>query len=403
MLDETAALAKVSKARALLINSQTFFGCLALGLDVVIGDNANGMKVDTMATDGIKLVCNPKFLDGLTMPELTGVVAHEVMHVCLDHTSGADDTGRLMGRDPSRFNAACDFAVNPMLIDAGLTLPKSALINPAFANMSADQVYNLLPPQTSEDEGEGQDGAGQGDQGQGAQGDQPASDPGRCGGILPAPAGQTPAQAKALQQKWEIATAQAVQAAIAAGQLPGSIKQMVDKMRAPKIDWKEALRFFIASALPSDYAWFPPNRRYIASGLYLPALKPERLARIGLFVDSSGSTADVLPVFAGEFNAILEDTRPDACLVIECDYVIQNVREVEADDYPITFEAAGGGGTRFSPPFEYVEREGYDLDLIVVFTDGECNDFAAEPSCPVLWCSTGPMSPPYGTVLRITA
>jgi hypothetical protein len=39
---------------------------------------------------------------------------------------------------------ACDYAINPMLVDAGLTLPKDVLLDKRFRGMSAERIYNLL-------------------------------------------------------------------------------------------------------------------------------------------------------------------------------------------------------------------------------------------------------------------
>ena len=39
---------------------------------------------------------------------------------------------------------ACDYAINPMLLDAGLTLPKDVLIDNRFRGMSAERIYNLI-------------------------------------------------------------------------------------------------------------------------------------------------------------------------------------------------------------------------------------------------------------------
>ena len=39
---------------------------------------------------------------------------------------------------------ACDYAINPMLRDAGLTLPKDVLYEARFVGMSAEEIYNLL-------------------------------------------------------------------------------------------------------------------------------------------------------------------------------------------------------------------------------------------------------------------
>jgi hypothetical protein len=39
---------------------------------------------------------------------------------------------------------ACDYAISPMLLDAGLTLPNDVLLDNRFRGMSAERIYNLL-------------------------------------------------------------------------------------------------------------------------------------------------------------------------------------------------------------------------------------------------------------------
>jgi len=71
-------------------------------------------SIKTMATDGISVYYNPEFMDTLTAAELEGTLAHEVMHPALQHHT------RRSGRDQRRWNMACDYTINPMLIEAGL-------------------------------------------------------------------------------------------------------------------------------------------------------------------------------------------------------------------------------------------------------------------------------------------
>ena len=62
---------------------------------------------------------------------------HEVMHPALQHHV------RRSGRDPRRWNEACDYVINPLLLDAGLSLPDGVLVDHRFRSMSAEQIYNL--------------------------------------------------------------------------------------------------------------------------------------------------------------------------------------------------------------------------------------------------------------------
>ena len=128
----TATVQKLTRSRVQLLILQPFFGTLCLRLKLIPGD------LPTMATDGSRIVYNPAFVDQLKPAELEGTLAHEVMHCALGHQC------RRGNRDPGLWNEAADFAINPILIANGFTLPAGALIDPAFANLSAEEIYARL-------------------------------------------------------------------------------------------------------------------------------------------------------------------------------------------------------------------------------------------------------------------
>ena len=127
---------RIQKARTALLLDHPFFGSLLFRL----GGWATG-SIQTMATDGVSLFYNPEFVETLNAAELAGVLAHEVMHPALQHHTRRAD------RDLKRWNMACDYAINPLLLDAGLTLPKDVLIDHRFRGMSAERIYNLIEEQ----------------------------------------------------------------------------------------------------------------------------------------------------------------------------------------------------------------------------------------------------------------
>ena len=124
---------RIQKARTALLLDHPFFGSLLFRLK-----GRESRSVKTMATDGVSLYYNPEFVDTLNAATLAGTLAHEVMHPALHHHV------RRSGRDPKRWNVACDFAINPLLVDAGLSLPEGVLLDNHFRGMSAEQIYNLL-------------------------------------------------------------------------------------------------------------------------------------------------------------------------------------------------------------------------------------------------------------------
>jgi predicted metal-dependent peptidase len=110
---------RIQKARTALLLDHPFFGTLLFRL----GAQAHS-SIATMATDGVSLHYNPEFVEKLSGAELIGTLAHEVMHPALQHHT------RRAGRSPKRWNMACDYAINPMLLDSGLTLPRTFFVRP---------------------------------------------------------------------------------------------------------------------------------------------------------------------------------------------------------------------------------------------------------------------------------
>lgn len=366
------ALDKLTKARAGLILDMPFFGALALRLTL---REAAGLP--TAATDGRQLKYNPTFVNALSLTETKGLVAHEIMHCASHHHLRRD------GRDVKRWNVACDHAINSILTKAGVTLPKGALNDPAFAGMSAEAIYSRVADQ------------------QGS-----SNDPGGCGGIEDAtnsegkPAGEAEIQRQTAE--WKIASAQAAQTARAMGAMPAELDRLVKEIVEAKIDWRETLRRFIQQTARNDYRWSPPNRRHVHAGLYLPSLRSETIGDIVVAVDTSGSiNANVLAQFAGEVNAILEEY-DTVCEVIYCDARVQAVETFCREDLPFVLHARGGGGTDFRPAFKYVDDRANTPACLVYLTDMEGTFPAGEPAYPILWVSTSTVDrAPFGEVVKI--
>ena len=124
---------RLKQGRTKLLLDFPFFGVLILRLKDI-----ETLSIETMATDGVSLFYNPEFVAKLTPPELLGCLAHEVMHPALQHHT------RRGTRSLKRWNVACDFAINPLIRDANLTLPAGALYDPRFRDLSAERIYNLI-------------------------------------------------------------------------------------------------------------------------------------------------------------------------------------------------------------------------------------------------------------------
>lgn len=365
---EAARLLSHARSQLILTPAYGFFGSLALRLRMI-----ERPDIKTAATDGKRFFYNPVFVRSLTPAVHQSLVAHEVMHCALDHMS------RLLERQHARWNRAADFCINLILKDAGMEIPPTWLLNTAFAGMSADEIYQLLPP--DEDDGSSP-GTGQ-----------PG---GSIDELMPA----DPGTGESLSVEWKIAAVQAATAAKQAGNLPASLARFVEEALAPKADWRDHLWRFATQVNKDDYSWTRPNRRYLSAGIYLPGLYSENMGPIAIAIDTSGSIdQDTLNTFGAEIRAIVESVRPSKVHVIYCDAEVNHVDEFSPGD-PLQFDMHGGGGTDFRPPFEYLEENGITPECFVYLTD-LYGPFPDEPEYPVLWAATTDQAVPFGEVIRL--
>ena len=345
-----------------------------------------GKEITTAATDGHKLIYNPEFVAGLNKRETTGLLVHEIMHCANRHQS------RMEARDPERWNAAADLAINSIIREAGFDLPPHGMFpgEGRFGHLpdgqSAEWYYSNLPA----------DPGGDGDGGEGGGGD-----PGGCGGVLPAGDSAECARADA---EWEIAVAQAEQIAQQKGDLPAGLQRIINEQVRPSAPWREILRRFVNSMAKSDYAWFPPNRRYIAQDLYLPSVRSEDLGTVVVAFDTSGSIGSPeMTQFANEIEAILASFQCKVRLLYH-DHEVAGETEWSSTDGPIEIKPVGGGGTSHIPVFERVDEIAAEeqVTAVICLTDGYTLFPPVPSSIPTLWAiNNDQVDPPWGETVRV--
>ncbi len=388
-------LEKLTRARAALIVAQPFFGALALHLRLEESED-----VETMATDGERLMWSPAFVDGLTGPELQAVVAHEVMHCAMLHHV------RRGRRDLPTWNRACDFAVNRDLVAAGFKLPSGALLDSRFDGLGAEDIFRALEAEKTQEQPKAGKNPSAGAGGK-------APDPGRMGGVVDAAPAHEPAKVEAAATEWTARVRQALAVAKAqgAGKLPGHLARVAEETARPRIDWTAELRRFIDHSTVRDFSWSRPNRRHVGRGVILPGYVSNSLAHLVVVVDTSGSIDQTaLAAFRAELAAALDEGAADRVSVVYCDTKVTGTAEFERGD-ALEMTAKGGGGTRFAPAFAWIAENAPDASAVVFFTDLDCRDFGEEPAAPVLWAAWGDPRAidrraarvPFGEVLRVAA
>ncbi|NCC26436.1 MAG: hypothetical protein EOM25_14750 [Deltaproteobacteria bacterium] len=427
---------KMVKARADLVLEHPFFATLALRLDL-----REDRSCATVWSDGSVLAYNPDYIETQPPAAVKGMQCHEVLHLACSHHT------RRNGREAGLWNRACDYAINPILLEAGVKLPPGYLDDPVHHGRSADAIYEDLLRDLDTGRGGAENGAEQDAVPDGDMESASAGVPGLGGRDQSGTSGRADKQGPGLRQasggggewagpgdnadpgmsgevrdasrqsrghegdqegadqddQWRMAMALASRVAREAGNMPGGLERLVESMLAPRLGWRDLLRRFVTSAARDDFSWVRPNRRQIHAGLYLPGLDSLKLAPLAVVVDVSGSVEQtLLDIFCAEISAVLEEFDTDLEL-LTCDMSLTSRRTLGRLDLPLAIRAKGGGGTDFRPPFKILDRDGVSPACLVYFTDMQCSSYPEEPDYPVLWVNPGEtrVHPPFGEIVTM--
>lgn len=393
----------------LLLNDEAFFAPLAMRLTLV-----EDLTCNNAWTDGTSLGYNPQWIDTLDSAQLRALIAHEVMHCAAGHPWRRDQ------RDPLKWNVACDRVINPILRQAGFTLPKGALyeLAPDHLGKSSEWVYDRLPPtppSSQQQPASGSSGVGGLITATGQPGGTPA--PGEAGDSFgevrdaPSPTASQgdPAEdadapggvATNTEEDWRQAVAQAATMAKQQGKLPGMLDRFALSVEQSRVDWRSVMRRFVQEVTRADYTFARPNQRYAASGWILPSLHSPEVGTLAIGVDTSGSIdAVLLSQFAAEIQALVDEVQPREVRVLYADAAVQR-EDVFLRGDPVVMRPAGGGGTDFRPVFNRVLGDGESPVAVIYLTDLYGTFPAQEPDVPTLWVTADAEHPavPFGEVL----
>ncbi len=352
----------MTEARMSLVLSHPFFGRLAMRLALI-----NDASIPTACTNGSFIAYNPEFIKSLPKSHVKFVMAHEVMHCALLHPY------KLQGKNVRKANAAMDYAINMILVDAGFHAPKKCLLDERYRGMTWERIYNLLPDNGQYDDPDIQAAEG------------------------------TPADQEAAQEAWKIATAAAIQESMKQGNCPESMKREVEESRKKVVDWKEELWHNVERIKGNDdYSYSTPSRKSAIINCFIPSMYSEQTLPLAVAIDTSGSIeGKILGVFLNEIRAIADVLNPRSLNICCADDAVQTVNEwTSGDDLEIAI--GGGGGTDFRPAIAWAENLQDKPSLLIYFTDMYGNFPEVEPSVPVIWISTSKgVVPPFGTLIEI--
>ncbi len=407
MADQDDIENKLVAARTWLIIDKPFLGALVLRLPLV---EADPRWCHTTATDARSFYYNRDYIKALSFEQTKFILAHEALHCALSHFA------RREHRHKRRWDLACDFAVNPLLTADGLTPAPDALILDAYKDMTAEEIYPCIRENADEepmdqhlyDLDDRPHGSGDRDDGDGGRGEEQTEDNGgghgepdaQAGGAPQPPPLSTP-ERDALDKQWQQRLASAAQQAMQAGKLGGSMARMVDHLLQPQLPWRMLLAHYMTRAARNDYSFAHPSRR--EGTAILPGLRSQHIDLL-VVLDTSGSISDdEMQEFLSEVNAIKGQVGAritlhacDEKLAPEGPWIFDPWEDVK-----LPGKLPGGGGTRFTPVFEWVEWQDRAPDLLVYFTDAKGEFPKSEPSYPVLWLVKGKEKVPWGQRIQL--
>jgi predicted metal-dependent peptidase len=391
----TSTETKLTAARTALIMEKPFLGALVLRLPLV---EADPKWCRTTATDARGLYFNRGYIDKLSFEQTKFVLAHEALHCALSHFA------RRNHRDKRRWDIACDFAVNPLLVADGLTPPPGALLSVRFQGMTAEEIYPLLREQPLEQTLD-QHLYDDADDRRGRRERPPTHmPPPVAAGSAPPAEAPPPLSAPEREQlhlQWQQRLAGAAQAAMQAGKLGNHLARLVDELLQPQMPWRALLARYLSAAARNDYDFSHPSRR--EGPAILPGLR-STLVNLTVALDTSGSiSSEEMREFVSEIDAIKGQVGARVQL-LACDERVSDESPWTAESWeplvlPEQFE--GGGGTRFTPVFEWIDDNGVPPDVLLYFTDADGEFPSHEPPYPVLWLVKGKTPVPWGTRIQL--
>ena len=434
---------KLAAARTKLILDKPFLGALVLRLPM---KSASKEWCPTVATDARAFYYNTEYIDQLTLDQTQFMLAHEALHCALCHFA------RRGHRIKHRWDLACDFAINPLLIEEGLKPPPDAIWMDEYKGMTAEEIYPLIEDDDemetldqhmydsdSEGGGSGDSSGGSGESGPQTAGEPPPPpgeqqddesggkrqelDENERGGATPSkqqdeapgetdspvpgehdetpPPPLTPDEKETLGVQWQQRMAGAAQQAMQAGKFGGTIARLIDHLLQPQLPWRMILSRYLSMLARDDFSYMRPSRRE-GDAIY-PSLR-SAMVDVVVAVDTSGSIKEKeINEFISEIDAIKGQIRARITL-LPCDAAINEGAPWHYEpweEFRMPEKISGGGGTDFRPVFEWVDREGIQPELLIYFTDAEGPFPEAPPSYPVVWLIKGRELVPWGERVQL--
>lgn len=359
---------KIEQAKTKLMLENPYFGTLATSIELKINNN-----IASFRPLGNILEYNSEYIEVLSIDEVSTILANSAMHQALFHSDRGKD------KVSSVWSLASDYAINDLLVDNGFMLPPMANYASRFEMLYAEEIYTILLGEL--------DLKDNNDSIEEEQKEQMEEEIDISEEIL-------------AQEEYELLIEQLNIKLEKHGELPKGIERFIESIKESKISWRDELYRYVNIHAKSDYRMFPPSKKHLYRGIALPSIYGEEL-KIIVAVDTSASIEDeLLKLFLSELYEIMQVFTHYVIELIECDASIQNIQRLTPME-SLEPTLKGGGGTDFTPVFDYIENMNEDFRFLIYFTDGKGKYPKYQPLIDTLWVMNQREEVPFGEVLEL--
>ena len=363
----------LSAARLLALDWMPYLATALFEVALVRSPGLNTFAVD----DRWRLYAGPEALRRWSVPEVAGVLLHEVGHLLRDHH------GRHAEQAPSNgllWNLAGDAEINDDLLAAGIPLPEGAITPAVIGAPDGQLAERYFAHLLGLAEVAGDPGCGSGAGGSPVADELPHDDP--C----------HPGRSDLAQDLVRRAVAEEIahhehSHGVEAGAVPGGWRRWATRRLAPPaVSWRQRLRRSVRRSLAVtagrlDTSYQRPGRRRLPR-IVTPGMVQPKL-RVGVVLDTSSSMLPAqLDAALAELDGICRHAGVgrDDRVVVTADVEVHEVPHLRG---AAELALVGGGGTDLRPALRYVAGHRLRPRTLVVLTDG----FTPWPSAPRPGCT----------------
>ncbi len=404
LLEEVRAdfLEFMELAKLFLISERdSYYGYFLMNMQFSVNFGVNSIAGIKLNTFPPVFESNPLLLCKFKLKEILYVICHEIDHIVLNHPA------EMVKANPTHdeqtfyeFNLAADASVNDRINHeikaesrAFLSAPDGLITSTALKKMydlkhiipmeNYAYYFNLISGKKEKDNrsGNGQnsvmqqqnqkDGTAQSGQGDAGESENIVT-AANCGQLADHnwEAGSDPEDAQAVVREL-VNSAVDMMSEESRGRMPAHFMSRVELINKPPVlSWQAILKKYIGTISANKRTTRMRLNRRQPERFDLSGRVDDKVLKIAVAIDTSGSVNDhMISQIFNEIFAILAK-RKHEITVIECDAEVQRVyRAKNAGE--IQKKVAGRGGTMFTPVIEYINKDKYFRDaLLIYFTDG---------------------------------